>query len=99
MLRIAQLLRPLLLILITTIAQSIQFLRLALSSRAALCAEVLFLRKELASTRNTKFPLGFRAFLRGNRMPCAGLVRANQFPRFSLTEHSSQRRFTTSLPP
>jgi hypothetical protein len=48
MLRTAQLLRSLLLILITTVAQSTQFLRLALSSRAALSAEVLFLRKQLA---------------------------------------------------
>ena len=36
MFRTAQLLRSLLLILITTVAQSTQFLRLALSSRAAL---------------------------------------------------------------
>jgi putative transposase len=48
MLRTAQLLRSLLLILITTVAQAIQFLRWALSSRAALSAEVLFLRKQLA---------------------------------------------------
>ena len=48
MLKIVQLLRSLLLILITTVAQSIQFLRLPLSSRAALSAEVLFLRKQLA---------------------------------------------------
>jgi putative transposase len=48
MLRTAQLLRCLLPILITIVAQSIQFLRLALSSRAALSAEVLFLRKQLA---------------------------------------------------
>jgi hypothetical protein len=48
MLRTAQLLRSLLLILITTVAQSTQFLRLTLSSRAALSAEVLFLRKQLA---------------------------------------------------
>jgi hypothetical protein len=45
MLRTAELLRSLLLILIiTTVAQSTQFLRLAVSSRAALSAEVLFLR-------------------------------------------------------
>ena len=43
-----QLLRSLHLILITTVAQSIQFLRFSLSSRAALSAEVLFLRKQLA---------------------------------------------------
>jgi putative transposase len=36
------------LITITIVAQSIPFLRLALSSRAALSAEVLFLRKQLA---------------------------------------------------
>jgi hypothetical protein len=33
---------------ITVVAQTAQFLRLALSSRAALSAEVLFLRKQLA---------------------------------------------------
>jgi hypothetical protein len=48
MLRTAQLLRSLLRILITTVAQSTQFVRLALSSRAALSAEVLFLRMQLA---------------------------------------------------
>jgi hypothetical protein len=48
MLRTAHLLRSLLLILITTVAQSTQFLRLALSSRTALSAEVLFLCKQLA---------------------------------------------------
>ena len=48
MLRTAQLLRSLLLILITVVVQSLQFLRWALSSRAALSAEVLFLRKQLA---------------------------------------------------
>jgi hypothetical protein len=48
MLRTPQLLRSLLLILITIVAQSLQFLRWALSSRAALSAEVLFLRKQLA---------------------------------------------------
>ena len=51
MLRIVQLLQSLLLILITIVAQGIQFLRLALSSRAALSAEVLFLRKQLAFYR------------------------------------------------
>ena len=48
MLRMVQLLRSSLLILITVVAQGIQFLGLALSSRAALSAEVLFLRKQLA---------------------------------------------------
>jgi hypothetical protein len=48
MLRTAHLLRSLLLILITAVAQSTQFLRLALSSRTVLSAEVLFLRKQLA---------------------------------------------------
>lgn len=51
MLRTAQLLRSLFLILITIVAQSIRFLRLALSSRAVLSAEVLFLRKQLAFYR------------------------------------------------
>src|SRR5260370_13568845 len=46
--RTAQLLRSLLSILITTAGQGIQFLWLAVSSRAALSAEVLFLRKQLA---------------------------------------------------
>jgi hypothetical protein len=41
MLKTAQLLRSLFPILITIVAQSIQFLRLALSSRAALSAEVV----------------------------------------------------------
>ncbi len=48
MLRIAQLLRSLISILITTAAEGLQFLRLAVSSRAALSGEVLFLRKQLA---------------------------------------------------
>jgi putative transposase len=47
MLRIVQLLQSLLLILTTIVAQGIQFMRLAFSSRAALSAEVLFLRKQL----------------------------------------------------
>ena len=47
-LKTAQLLRSLFTILNTLVAQSIQFLRLALSSRAGLSAEVLFLRKQLA---------------------------------------------------
>src|ERR1700756_1460233 len=46
--RTAQLLRSLLSILITTAGQGIQFLWLAVSSRAELSAEVLFLRKQLA---------------------------------------------------
>ena len=48
MLRTVQLLQSSLLILITLVVQGIQFLRWALSSRAALSAEVLFLRKQLA---------------------------------------------------
>ena len=44
----AQLLRPLLSIFISTTGQGIQFLWLAVSSRAELSAEVLFLRKQLA---------------------------------------------------
>src|SRR5215467_8661432 len=48
MLKTGQLLGSSLVILITAVAQSIQFLRLALSSRTALSAEVLFLRKQLA---------------------------------------------------
>ena len=46
--RTAQLLQSLLSILIATAGQGIQFLRLAVSSRAELSAEVLFLRKQLA---------------------------------------------------
>ena len=46
--RTAELLRSLLSILITTAGQGIQFLWLAVSSRAELSAEVLFLRKPLA---------------------------------------------------
>jgi transposase InsO family protein len=46
--RTAQLVRSLLSILITTAGQGIQFLWLAVSARAALSAEVLFLRKQLA---------------------------------------------------
>lgn len=46
--RTAQLLQSLLSILITTAGQGIQFLRLAVSSRAEWSAEVLFLRKQLA---------------------------------------------------
>ena len=57
MLKTAQLLRSLLLVLITTVAQSIQFLRLALCSRAALSAEGLFLRKQLAFYREHQISL------------------------------------------
>src|SRR6201998_3617580 len=46
--RTAQLLRSLLSILVITAGQGIQFLWLAVSSRAQLSAEVLFLRKQLA---------------------------------------------------
>src|SRR5262252_5644168 len=46
--RTAQLLRSLLSILTITAGQGIQFLWLTVSSRAALSAEVLFLRKQLA---------------------------------------------------
>src|SRR5262252_6088573 len=56
MLKTAQLLRSLLLILITLVAQCIQFLRLSLSSRAALSAEVLFLRTQLAFYREHRIP-------------------------------------------
>jgi len=56
MLKTVQLLRSLVLILITTVAQSTHFLRLALSSRAALSAEVLFLRKQLAFYQEHRIP-------------------------------------------
>ena len=45
--RSMELLRSFFVILITIVVQSIQFLRLALSSQAALSAEILFLRKQL----------------------------------------------------
>jgi len=48
MLGIAQLLQSLISILIITAAQGVEFMRLAMSSRARLSAEVLFLRKQLA---------------------------------------------------
>ena|SRR6516164_5315326 len=48
MLRTARLLQSLFLILITIVVQSIQFLRLALSSRAAISTKVLFPCKQLA---------------------------------------------------
>jgi hypothetical protein len=50
MLRIVQLLRSLLLILITVVAQGIQFLRWALSSRAALGAEVVITENSIRVT-------------------------------------------------
>ena len=50
------LLRSSLVILITAVAQSIQFLRLSLSSRTALTAEVLFLRKQLAFYQEHRIP-------------------------------------------
>src|SRR5215471_4731346 len=56
MFRTVQLLRSLLLILISLIGQSMQFLRLALSSRAALSAEVLFLRKQLVFYQEHQIP-------------------------------------------
>ena len=56
MVRTAELLRSLLLILLATVAQSTQFLRLALSSRAALSAEVLFLRKQLVFYQEHRIP-------------------------------------------
>jgi hypothetical protein len=49
--RTAQLLRSLLSILLITAGEGIQFLWLAVSSRAELSAEVLFLRKQLAFYR------------------------------------------------
>jgi hypothetical protein len=58
MLRIVQLLRSSLLILITVVAQGIQFLRWALTSRAALSAEVLFLRKQLVFYQEHRIPPG-----------------------------------------
>jgi putative transposase len=56
MLRIVQLLRTSLLILITVVAQGIQFLRWALTARAALSAEVLFLRKQLVFYQEHRIP-------------------------------------------
>ena len=56
MLRIVQLLQSLFLILVTVVAQGIQFLHLALSSRAALSAEVLFLHKQLAFYQEHRIP-------------------------------------------
>ena len=54
--RTAQFLRSLLSILTITAGQGIQFLRLALSSRAELSAEVLFLRKQLAFYQEHQVP-------------------------------------------
>jgi quinol monooxygenase YgiN len=54
--RTAQLLRSLLSILLITVGEGIQFLRLAVSSRAELSAEVLFLRKQLAFYREHQVP-------------------------------------------
>jgi hypothetical protein len=56
MLRTVRLLRSVGFILITTGAQGIQFLRLAVSSRSALSAEVLFLRKQLAFYQEHQIP-------------------------------------------
>jgi hypothetical protein len=54
--RTAQLLRSLLSILLITAGEGIQFLWLAVSSRAELSAEVLFLRKQLAFYREHQVP-------------------------------------------
>jgi len=54
--RTVQLLRSLLSILITTATQGMQFLWLAVLSRAALSAEVLFLRKQLAFYQEHQVP-------------------------------------------
>jgi hypothetical protein len=54
--RTAQLLRSLLSILTITAGQGIQFLWLAVSSRAELSAEVLFLRKQLAFYQEHQVP-------------------------------------------
>ena len=56
MLRIVQLLRSFLVILITVVAQCFQFLRLALSPRTALIAEMLFLRKQLVFYQEHPIP-------------------------------------------
>ena len=56
MLRTIRLLRSVGFILINTGAQGIQFLRLAVSSRSALIAEVLFLRKQLAFYQEHQIP-------------------------------------------
>jgi putative transposase len=54
--RTAQLLRSLLSILLITVGEGIQFLWLAVSSRAELSAEVLFLRKQLAFYQEHQVP-------------------------------------------
>jgi putative transposase len=54
--RTAQLLRSLLSILLITVGEGIQFLWLAVSSRAELSAEVLFLRKQLAFYQEHRVP-------------------------------------------
>jgi transposase InsO family protein len=51
-----QLLRSFLVILITVVAQCFQFLRLALSPRTALIAEILFLRKQLVFYQEHRIP-------------------------------------------
>jgi hypothetical protein len=56
MLRTVRLLRSVGFILINTSAQGIQFLRLAVSSRSALSAEVLFLGKQLAFYQEHQIP-------------------------------------------
>jgi len=56
MLRTVRLLRSVGFILIKAGAQGIQFLRLAVSSRSALSAEVLFLRKQLAFYEEHQIP-------------------------------------------
>ena len=54
--RTSQLFRSLLSILLITAGQGIQFLWLAVSSRAELSAEVLFLRKQLAFYQEHQVP-------------------------------------------
>src|ERR1700741_3184000 len=54
--RTAQFLRSLLSILLITAGEGVQFLSLAVSSRAELSAEVLFLRKQLAFYREHQIP-------------------------------------------
>jgi putative transposase len=54
--RTVKLLRSLLSILITTASQGMQFLWLAVSSRAELSSEVLFLRKQLAFYQQHQVP-------------------------------------------
>ena len=56
MFRTVRLLRSVGFILINTSAQGIQFLRLVVSSRSALSAEVLFLRKQLAFYQEHQIP-------------------------------------------